>query len=79
MRDLLKLLAFVFGGLIGLIFIVYITFSAIDKTRWNNGYHSCGGKWEYVQPIGHAYSTTFMYRCDKCGVMEEFNEMRGDL
>lgn len=38
-----------------------------DKKEWNNGYCECGGHWVYEEAIGHAYTTTYMYRCDKCG------------
>jgi hypothetical protein len=47
-----------------------------DRDRWNNGYHSCGGKWVYEQAVGHRYSTDYIYKCDKCGLREEFLEYR---
>lgn len=47
-----------------------------DNKVWNDGYCSCGGKWAYVQPIGHAYSTVYMYECDTCGQVKEFNKKR---
>ena len=50
--------------------------NAVNDTRWNNGYCSCGGKWVYDQPIGHQYSTYFLYECDKCGKTYEFSEKR---
>ncbi len=49
-----------------------------DKDKWNNGYHSCGGKWVYEQAIGHRYSTNYIYKCDKCNVREEFIEYRNN-
>lgn len=47
-----------------------------ENVAWNNGYHSCGGKWEYVQPVGHAYSTYFLYECSQCGETKEFSKKR---
>lgn len=38
-----------------------------DKKEWNNGYCECGGHWVYEQAVGHAYSTSYLYKCDKCG------------
>jgi hypothetical protein len=48
----------------------------VSNEKWNNGYCSCGGKWVYDQPIGHQYSTYFLYECDKCGKTEEFTKKR---
>lgn len=38
-----------------------------DEKEWNNGYCECGGHWVYEQAVGHAYRTSYMYRCDECG------------
>lgn len=43
-----------------------------DLKKWNNGYCSCGGRWEYQQAVGHRYDTDYIYKCDKCGKIEEF-------
>lgn len=52
--------------------------STVDNNKWNGGYHQCGGKWVYEQAVGHRYSTDYLYRCDKCGMIEEFNEYRNN-
>lgn len=52
--------------------------SNVDNTRWNGGYHQCGGKWVYEQAVGHRYSTDYIYKCDKCGMIEEFSEYRNN-
>ena len=43
---------------------------------WNDGYCFCGGQWEYEQAVGHRWSTTYIYRCDKCGYMIEISDYR---
>ena len=59
-----------------IIVLILVTCAWLDITKWNNGYHSCGGKWEYIQPIGHAYNTAYLYECNKCGVTHEFDIRR---
>lgn len=38
-----------------------------SEAKYNNGYCSCGGHYEYVESVGHMYNTTYIYYCDKCG------------
>lgn len=59
-----------------LFLLLIIMLSIADEKTWNNGFCSCGGRWEYMQPIGHAYSTYYIYKCDKCGKMHEFSKVR---
>jgi len=70
----------VIGGFIAILVAIFVAIMAIsnciDVSKWNNGHCSCGGNWEYVQAVGHYSSTTYMYECDKCGTVEEFNEYR---
>ena len=62
---------------LALIFIVWIGTSISDDNAWNNGYCSCGGKWQYEQAVGHRYyDTNYIYRCDKCDKIHEFEEYR---
>lgn len=59
------------------LFLLLIILLAIaDEKTWNNGFCECGGRWEYMQPIGHAYNTYHIYKCDKCGKMHEFSKVR---
>ena len=67
---------FVFLCFIIFILTIFVLSSVYDNAKWNNGYCSCGGKWEYVQPIGHAYTTDYMYKCDVCGKAREFDKIR---
>ena len=41
------------------------------KGIWNDGYCECGGHWIYEQAVGHRVTTTYIYRCDKCGKIIE--------
>lgn len=45
-----------------------------DDRTWNHGHCTCGGLWQFEEYIGHAYSTTYMYQCDKCGRTHEFHK-----
>lgn len=48
-----------------------------DNKLWNNGHcPSCGSEWEYEQAVGHYYSTSYMYICNKCGRRIEISEIR---
>jgi hypothetical protein len=50
--------------------------SISDAANWNDGYHECGGKWMYQQAVGHYYTTSYLYECEKCGETHEFNKQR---
>lgn len=52
--------------------VVVIVCHVSNATKWNGGYCSCGGKWEYLQAVGHRYDTRYLYQCPKCGRTEEF-------
>ncbi len=64
------------GIILAVIFGVAKYDSANDEKAWNDGYCSCGGQWEYQQAVGHRYDTDYIYKCDKCGKIEEFNKAR---
>ena len=59
-----------------IITVILMGLQASDNARWNDGYCSCGGRWEYVQPIGHSSTTSYLYECDECGKMHEFIKKR---
>lgn len=66
-------------GVIVLVILCALWFSHVrheEEKTWNNGFCSCGGHWEYMQPIGHAYNTDYIYKCDKCGKTHEFSKVR---
>ena len=34
---------------------------------WNDGHcPTCGSEWRYVEAVGHRYTTSYIYVCDKC-------------
>jgi DNA-directed RNA polymerase subunit RPC12/RpoP len=48
-----------------------------DNKLWNYGRCPvCGSEWEYEQAVGHYYSTSYMYVCNKCGRRIEISEIR---
>lgn len=56
--------------------LIFIGCEAINDSSWNNGHCSCGGDWVYQQAVGHDGYTTYMYKCDKCGKVNEFFKCR---
>lgn len=63
-------------GIIAILVFILLICRMVNMSAWNGGYHSCGGKWEYVEAVGHRYSTYYLYKCSKCGEIEEFMEYR---
>lgn len=68
-----------------LMIILFIADSKADKKAWNNGFCECGGRWEYVDILhnvnyvkdyGYQDNKKYIYKCNKCGKMHEFNELR---
>lgn len=59
-------------GLIAVIIFAVKCSHNQDLQTWNNGYCECGGHYEYGQAVGHAYRTSYIYKCDKCGKVVEF-------
>ena len=70
------------GKLMGLALIIAIGLvmmlgsQVVDHIRWNNGRCSCGGRWVYVQAVGHQTTTGYLYECDECGKTREFDKKR---
>ena len=62
-------------------FIVGVVIGAVkcsreqDEKEWNSGYCECGGHYVYEQAVGHAYNTSYIYKCDKCGKRIEVNSI----
>ena len=68
-----RIIIFVF--LIIFLFIIHACSTTMSKKIYNNGIHeNCGGHWIYENAIGHRYSTNYIYHCDKCGTIYEFEE-----
>ena len=58
--------------LLAICILIYFIICNINTLTWNNGYCKCGGKWEYQEAVGHRYTTNYLYKCDKCGRIVEF-------
>lgn len=83
MNDIYEIIAeiiaviVVFALLIGGAFALDSCSKAADLEVWNGGYHEdCGGRWKYDQAVGHRYGTDYIYICDKCGMLHEFDNFR---
>ena len=67
-------------SVIGIVIIFLLSIlligSCVNDSKWNDGHCECGGNWVYDQPVGHQYSTNYLYECDKCGRVYEFYEKR---
>lgn len=51
-----------------LVIIVYFIGDTISSNEYNNGICTrCGGSYAYQQAIGHQFTTSYMYQCNKCG------------
>lgn len=76
--DFFELLVTVGTVVILIIFVIAITAygDSKDLKKWNNGHCDCGGHWEYQQAVGHRYDTDYIYKCDACGKIEEFERAR---
>lgn len=78
-RDIDWAEAVIFGGII--LFIIAIVFLNVccQNNKYNNGVHKgCGGHLIYQQAIGHRYSTSYIFKCDKCGEIMEFGSLAVD-
>lgn len=59
---------------IAIIALLVVAKRCSDDRTWNHGHCTCGGLWQFVEYIGHAYTTTYMYQCDNCGRTHEFHK-----
>lgn len=61
---------------IAVLMVILLISATFHDSKWNDGHCECGGNWVYDQPVGHQYSTNYLYECDKCGRVYEFYEKR---
>ena len=66
----------VLGIMLAICIVILGILAGINDGKWNDGHCSCGGNWVYEQPIGHMYSTYYLYECDSCGKCYEFRKKR---
>ena len=66
--------------LLAIIFVVaaiVITGERIrDNKVWNDGRCLCGGRWEFVQAVGHQSDTDYIYKCNNCGKLIQIENYR---
>lgn len=68
---------FIIGAILFLILLlVYEGISYSDSVKLDKGC-PCGGRYVYQQAVGHRYTTTYIYRCDKCGRVIEVKNYEG--
>ena len=57
--------------------IIIIAFVLISdthyKTKYNNGICHCGGHLIYQEAVGNRNTTSYIFKCDECGEMSEYN------
>ena len=85
-EDNIELIAgIVISTVLIVILIVGVTIGLkYERKVWNDGYCSCGGHWEYVDSESQLHktkdtfwtSTSYIYKCDRCGKMYKFSELR---
>lgn len=75
-RDYDTQASLIFIGIVILfLFLLHSCSSILSATTYNNGIHEgCGGHWVYETAVGHQYTTSYIYHCDKCGITIELND-----
>ena len=65
-----RLLVFVIG--FAVIIGIFFGIACLTTKKFEKGCE-CGGHWEYQEAVGHYRATTYIYKCDRCGNIEEFS------
>lgn len=62
-------------GVLVILLSILIGIKCCEADQYNNGIHEgCGGHLIYQQAIGHRYTTAYVFKCDKCGAILEFDD-----
>ena len=65
--------------LIGIIIVLFIIDSIHSTSVYNDGIcKNCGGHYVFQTAIGHNYTTSYIYKCDKCGNLIEVSDYYGE-
>ena len=62
--------------MIVIIALLFLIMHSVDNAKWNNGVCSCGGRYVYEQSVGHRYTSSHIYKCDKCGKIIELDSIK---
>lgn len=57
----------IFALIVAMVFLAVKCEKCISSDKYNNGNCECGGHYEYLEAVGHKYSTTYIFFCNKCG------------
>ena len=69
----------VLGVLLVIIVVLRLVGSCIGSISFNNGIcPKCGGSFKYLDAVGYRYTTTYLYRCNKCGNIIESMDLYND-
>ena len=68
----------IFGLIILVVATAFIADKLISEDKYNGGHCECGGHYEFIQGVGHRYSSTYIYRCDNCGNTIEISYLPKD-
>ena len=65
--------------LVGILIVLLILDSIHSASEYNNGIcKNCGGHYVFQTAIGHNYTTSYTYKCDKCGNLIEVSDYYGE-
>lgn len=66
--DILKIIA----GIIVIIALFVCCTPSTNIESYNDGIHeNCGGTLIYQHSVGHKYTTSYIFKCDKCNALVE--------
>lgn len=69
----------VIGILVVILIILRLLASCVGSVSFNNGIcPKCGGHFKYMDAVGYRYSTSYLYRCDKCGYVIRSADLYND-
>lgn len=65
--------------IIAILLVIVFICICCQNNEYNNGVHKgCGGHLVYQQAVGHKYQTSYIFKCDKCGEILEFDSLAID-
>lgn len=66
---------FVIIVLLIILLVITVISHTIDRNNYNDGVcQNCNGTLIYQQAIGHKYTTSYVFKCNKCHQLYEFDK-----